>query len=216
MILIGLTGSIGMGKSTTTAMFAGRGAVVWNADDAVHRLYAPGGAAVAAVGAAFPGVVVDGAVDRTRLAEALGRDDTAFRRLEAIVHPLVAAGRAEDLAAARAAGVRLAVLDIPLLFETGGDAGVDAVVVVSADSAIQAERVLARPGMTRERFEAILARQLPDAEKRARADFVIDTGQGLDAARAQVGAVVDAVLDPAWISPRRERPALSPDAERPH
>ena len=138
MILIGLTGSIGMGKSTTTAMFADRGAVVWNADDAVHRLYAPGGAAVAAVGAAFPGVVVDGAVDRTRLAEALGRDETAFRRLEAIVHPLVAAGRADDLEAARAAGVRLAVLDIPLLFETGGDAGVDAVVVVSADPAIQA------------------------------------------------------------------------------
>ena len=216
MILIGLTGSIGMGKSTTTAMFADRGAVVWNADDAVHRLYAPGGGAVAAVGAAFPGVVVDGAVDRARLAEALGRDETAFRRLEAIVHPLVAAGRADDLEAARAVGVGLAVLDIPLLFETGGDAGVDAVVVVSADPAIQAERVLARPGMTRERFEAILARQLPDAEKRARADFVIDTGQGLDAARAQVDAVVEAVLDPAWISPRRGRPGLSPDAERLH
>lgn len=216
MILIGLTGSIGMGKSTTTAMFAERGAVVWNADEAVHRLYAPGGAAVAPVGAAFPGVVVDGAVDRTRLAEALGRDETAFRRLEAIVHPLVAAGRADDLEAARSAGVRLAVLDIPLLFETGGDAGVDAVVVVSADPAIQVERVLARPGMTRERFEAILARQLPDAEKRARADFVIDTGRGLDVARAQVRAVVDAVLDPAWISLRGRRDALPPDAERPH
>jgi len=209
MILLGLTGSIGMGKSTTTAMFADLGAVVWNADDAVHRLYAPGGAAVGPVGEAFPGVVVDGAVDRTRLAEALGKDDTAFRRLEAIVHPLVAQGRAADLEAARTAGVKLAVLDIPLLFETGGDRAVDAVVVVTADPAIQAERVLARPGMTRERFDAILARQMPDAEKRARADFVIDTGRGLEAARAEVEAIVAAVLDPSWISPRRDAASLS-------
>lgn len=216
MILLGLTGSIGMGKSTTTAMFADLGAVVWNADDAVHRLYAPGGAAVEPVGAAFPGVVVDGAVDRVRLAEALGRDETAFQRLEAIVHPLVAQGRAGDLAAARAMGVRLAVLDIPLLFETGGDAHVDAVVVVTADPEIQAERVLARRGMTRDRFEAILARQLPDAEKRARADFVIDTGHGLEPARAEVAAVVQTVLDPAWISPRRRAGALSPSDERGH
>jgi len=216
MILLGLTGSIGLGKSTTTAMFADLGAVVWNADDAVHRLYAQGGAAVEPVGAAFPGVVVDGAVDRVRLAEALGRDDTAFRRLEAIVHPLVAQGRAGDLAAARAMGVRLAVLDIPLLFETGGDAHVDAVVVVTADPEIQAERVLARPGMTRDRFEAILARQLPDADKRARADFVIDTGHGLEPARAEVAAVVQTVLDPAWISPRRRARALSPSDERGH
>ena len=216
MILLGLTGSIGMGKSTTTAMFADLGAVVWNADDAVHRLYAPGGAAVEPVGAAFPGVVVDGAVDRVRLAEALGRDETAFRRLEAIVHPLVAQGRAGALAAARAMGVRLAVLDIPLLFETGGDAHVDAVVVVTADPEVQAERVLARPGMTRDRFEAVLARQLPDAEKRARADFVIDTGHGLEPARAEVAAVVQTVLDPAWISPRRRAGALSPSDERGH
>ncbi|MBA4807304.1 dephospho-CoA kinase [Brevundimonas sp.] len=216
MIVLGLTGSIGMGKSTTTAMFADLGALVWNADDAVHRLYAPGGAAVDPVGAAFPGVVVDGAVDRTRLAEALGRDETAFRRLELIVHPLVAEGRAADLEAASAAGAKLAVLDIPLLFETGGDAHVDAVVVVTADPDIQAERVLARPGMTRERFEAILARQLPDAEKRARADFVIDTGRGLEAARADVAAIVETVLDPAWISPRRRAPALSPGGEPPH
>ena len=208
MILLGLTGSIGMGKSTTTAMFADLGAVVWNADDAVHRLYAPGGAAVGPVGEAFPGVVVDGAVDRTRLAEALGKDDTAFGRLEAIVHPLVAQGRAADLEAARTAGVELAVLD-PLLFETGGDRAVDAVVVVTADPAIQAERVLARPGMTRERFDAILARQMPDAEKRARADFVIDTGRGLEAARAEVEAIVAAVLDPSWISPRRGAASLS-------
>ena len=209
MILLGLTGSIGMGKSTTTAMFADLGAVVWNADDAVHRLYAPGGAAVLPVGEAFPGVVVDGAVDRARLAEALGKDDTAFRRLEAIVHPLVAQGRAADLEAARTAGVKLAVLDIPLLFETDGDKAVDAVVVVTADPAIQAERVLARPGMTRERFDAILARQMPDAEKRARADFVIDTGRGLEAARAEVEAIVAAVLDPSWISPRRGAASLS-------
>lgn len=209
MILLGLTGSIGMGKSTTTAMFADLGAVVWNADDAVHRLYAPGGAAVEPVGEAFPGVVVNGAVDRTRLAEALGRDETAFRRLETIVHPLVAQGRAADLEAARAAGTRLAVLDIPLLFETGGDKAVDAVVVVTADAAIQAERVLARPGMTRERFDAILARQMPDAEKRARADFVIDTGRGLDAVRAEVEAIVATVLDPSWISPRQGAAGLS-------
>ena len=209
MILIGLTGSIGMGKSTTTAMFADLGAVVWNADDAVHRLYAPGGAAVGPVGEAFPGVVVDGAVDRTRLAEALGKDDNAFRRLEAVVHPLVAQGRAADLEAARTAGVKLAVLDIPLLFETGGDSAVDAVVVVTADPAIQAERVLARPGMTRERFDAILARQMPDAEKRARADFVIDTGRGLEAARAEVEAIVAVVLDPSWISSRRAAASLS-------
>lgn len=209
MILLGLTGSIGMGKSTTTAMFADLGAVVWNADDAVHRLYAPGGAAVLPVGEAFPGVVVDGAVDRARLAEALGKDDTAFRRLEAIVHPLVAQGRAADLEAARTAGVKLAVLDIPLLFETDGDKAVDAVVVVTADPAIQAERVLARPGMTRERFDAILARQMPDAEKRMRADFVIDTGRGMEAARAEVEAIVAAVLDPSWISPRRGAATLS-------
>lgn len=209
MILLGLTGSIGMGKSTTTAMFADLGAVVWNADDAVHRLYAPGGAAVGPVGDAFPGVVVDGAVDRTRLAEALGKDATAFRRLEAIVHPLVAQGRAADLEAARTGGVKLAVLDIPLLFETGGDRAVDAVVVVTADPAIQAERVLARPGMTRERLHAILARQMPDAEKRARADFVIDTSRGLEAARAEVEAIVAVVLDPSWISPRRGVASLS-------
>ena len=216
MILLGLTGSIGMGKSTTTAMFADLGAVVWNADDAVHRLYAPGGAAVEPVGAAFPGVVVEGAVDRTRLAEALGRDETAFRRLEAIVHPLVTRGRAADLAAARVMGVKLAVLDIPLLFETGGDAHVDAVVVVTDDPEIQAERVLARPGMTRERFEAILARQMPDAEKRARADFVIDTGRGLEAARADVAAIVETVLDPAWISPRHGKAGLPQSDERLH
>lgn len=213
MIVLGLTGSIGMGKSTTTAMFADEGALVWNADEAVHRLYAKDGAAVEPVEQAFPGVVVDGAVDRTLLAGALGQDENAFRRLEAIVHPLVLKGRLADLAAAEARGVKLAVLDIPLLFETGGEAAVDAVVVVTAPASVQAERVLARPGMTRERFEAILARQLPDAEKRRRADFVIDTGEGMDAARARVGEIVGMVLAQGWSPPRRGLPKAD---EAPH
>jgi dephospho-CoA kinase len=208
MIVLGLTGSIGMGKTTTTAMFADEGALVWNADEAVHRLYARGGAAVGPVGQAFPGVVVDGEVDRIRLAGALGQDEDAFRRLEAIVHPLVLQGRFEDLAGAERRGVRLAVLDIPLLFETGGDAAVDAVVVVTADPEVQAARVLARLGMTRERFEAILARQMPDPEKRRRADFIVDTGRGLEAARAAVREIVGTVLAPDWTSPRR---GLSPE-----
>jgi len=213
VIVLGLTGSIGMGKSTTTAMFAEAGALVWNADEAVHRLYAAGGAASGPVGEAFPGVVVDGAVDRTRLAEALGRDDQAFLRLEAIVHPLVLRGRMDDLAAAEARGVKLAVLDIPLLFETGGDAAVDAVVVVTAPAEVQAARVMARPGMTRERFDAILSRQMPDAEKRRRADFVIDTGRGLESARARVGEIVGMVLAEGWIERRR---SLSDSGERLH
>ena len=208
MITLGLTGSIGMGKSTTTAMFADHGALIWNADDAVHALYARGGAAVGPVGEAFPGVVIDGAVDRTRLAGALGQDGEAFRRLEAIVHPLVIRGRLDDLAAAEARGIRLAVLDIPLLFETGGDAAVDAVVVVTAPAEVQAARVLARPGMTPERFEAILARQLPDAEKRRRADFLVDTGKGLEAARAQVTEIVGMVLAKGWTPPRRGLPKV--------
>lgn len=211
MILLGLTGSIGMGKSTTTALFAEAGAVVWNADAAVHRLYAPGGAAVGPVGAAFPGVVVDGAVDRDRLALALGRDEAAFRRLEAIVHPLVAAGRAADLEAARRDGVRLVVADIPLLFETGGEAAFDAVVVVTADPETQAARVLGRPGMTRERLDAILARQTPDAEKRRRADFIVRTDDGVDDARRQVAEIVHTVLAPDWIAPKRR---LQSGAER--
>jgi len=206
MIKLGLTGSIGMGKSTTTAMFADLGALIWNADDAVHALYARGGAAVGPVGDAFPGVVIDGTVDRTRLAGALGQDGEAFRRLEAIVHPLVIRGRLEDLAAAEVRGIRLAVLDIPLLFETGGDAAVDAVVVVTAPASVQAARVLARPGMTPQRFEAILARQLPDAEKRRRADFMVDTGKGLEAARAQVKEIVGIVLAEGWTPPRHGLP----------
>ena len=206
MIVLGLTGSIGMGKSTTTAMFADLGALIWNADEAVHALYARGGAAVGPVGEAFPDVVIDGAVDRTRLAEALGRDEKAFRRLEAVVHPLVLKGRLEALALAETRGIRLAVLDIPLLFETGGDAAVDAVVVVTAPAAVQAARVLSRPGMTPERFQVILARQLPDADKRRRADFVIDTGDGLESARRQVAEIVGMVLAEGWTPPRHGLP----------
>ena len=206
MIVLGLTGSIGMGKSTTAAMFADEGALVWDADAAVHDLYARGGAAVETVEAAFPGVTGPDGVDRAKLAEVLRKDPDGYARLEAIVHPLVVMGRLEDLAAAERRGVRLAVLDIPLLFETGGDAAVDAVVVVTADPQVQAERVLARPGMTRERFEAILARQTPDEEKRRRADFIVDTGRGLEAARAQVRGIVGTVLAPGWTSPRRGLP----------
>lgn len=203
MIVLGLTGSIGMGKSTTARLFAEAGAWVWDADAAVHRLYAPGGAAVGPVGDAFPDAVVEGAVDRARLAQALTRTPDGFARLETIVHPLVAEDRRRGLAHALSQGFRLAVLDIPLLFETGGDRAVDAVVVVTAPAEVQRERVLARPGMTQDRLDAILVRQTPDADKRARADFVIDTGGGIAAARDQVRAVVDTVLAPGWTSARR-------------
>lgn len=203
MIVLGLTGSIGMGKSTTAALFAQAGAYAWNADETVHRLYARGGRAVKPVGALFPGVVVNGAVDRARLAQALGSDAEAFARLEAAVHPLVGAHRLDDLAQAEADGFKLAVLDIPLLFEKGLDVLADAVVVVTADPEVQAARVLARPGMTRERLDAILARQTPDAEKRRRADFLIDTGHGIEAARAAVERIVATVTDPLWTPPQR-------------
>lgn len=202
MIILGLTGSIGMGKSTTARMFADEGALVWDADAAVHDLYAWGGAAVEAVEAAFPGVTGPAGVDRAKLAEALRADRDGYARLEAIVHPLVRAHRADLVVEARGAGARLLVLDIPLLMETGGDAEVDAVVVVTAPPKVQRERVLARPGMTPERLAEILARQTPDAEKRARADFVIDTGHGLGHARDQVRAVVDTVLEPGWTGRR--------------
>lgn len=203
MIILGLTGSIGMGKTTTSGFFAELGAMIWNADDAVHRLYAKGGAAVDMIAEAFPSAVVDGAVDRPLLAQALGQDPEAFGTLEMIVHPLVGMDRANALAKAREDGVKLAVLDIPLLFETGGDAHVDAVVVVSAPAEVQAQRVLKRPGMTQERLDAILSRQIPDVEKRQRADFIINTGKGRARARRQVEAVVKTVLDPAWTSPRQ-------------
>ncbi len=186
MLILGLTGSIGMGKSTTAAMFEAEGVPVYDSDAAVHALYAPGGAAVAPVEAAFPGVVVDGAIDRAKLSARVVGDPEALAKLEAIVHPLVGAHRVGFFEKAQAEGRDVVVLDIPLLFETGGQKSVDKVVVVSAPPEVQRARVLARPEMTPEKFEAILARQTPDAEKRVRADFVIDTGQGVEQARAQV------------------------------
>lgn len=195
MIVIGLTGSIGMGKSTVAQMFAQEGAPFFDSDAAVHALYAPGGAAVAPVEAAFPGVVKDGGVDREALSARVVGDSVAIKLLESIVHPLVRQAQAEFLQKNRDARTRCVVLDIPLLFESGGARMVDKVVVVSAPSEIQRERVLARPGMTPEKFEAILARQTPDAEKRALADFVIDTGGALENTRAQVRAVLDALRE---------------------
>jgi dephospho-CoA kinase len=185
---LGLTGSVGMGKSTTAAMFAETGVPVWDADAAVHRLYAAGGAGVPVIAALVPDAVRDGAVDRTILRQAVLDDPGLLARIEAGIHPLVAADRGAFLAANAAAD--LVLLDIPLLYETGAEASVDAVAVVSAQPEVQRERVLARPGMTESAFAAIRARQVPDAEKRCRADFVIDTGQGLEAARAAVLSLI--------------------------
>lgn len=195
MIRVGVTGSIGMGKSTTTAMFADAGCPVYDADAEVHRLYSPGGAAVAPVEAAFRGVTVDGAIDRARLSEQVLGDPRALQRLNAIVWPLVGAARADFIREAEGAGAPFAVFDIPLLYETGGETSVDVVIVVSAPAEVQRQRVLARPGMTEPKFAAILAAQTPDAEKRARADFVIDTGAGLEATRARVTRIIAALRD---------------------
>lgn len=196
MIVVGLTGSIGMGKTTTAAMFAEEGAAVFDADQAVAALYGPGGAAVAPIAEAFPGCAdAETGVDRAALSARLQQDPALFERLEHIVHPLVAQARADFFADAEAQGRAIAVLDVPLLFETGQADQVDAVVVVSAPEAVQRQRVLARPGMTPAKLDAILARQTPDSEKRARADFVIDTGSGLDAARAQVRDVIARLKD---------------------
>jgi len=184
MIVLGLTGSIGMGKSTTAKMFVEAGIPVHDSDEAVHRLYA--GAAAPLVEAAFPGTVLSGGVDRARLAERVLADPAAIRKLEAIIHPLVRADANAFLERHRERGVPLVVLDIPLLFETGGRSRVDKVLVVTASPEIQRERVLARPGMTEEKFRAILAKQVPDSEKRKQADFIIDTGEGMDAARREV------------------------------
>lgn len=193
MILLGLTGSIGMGKSTTAAMFAAEGVPVYDADAEVHRLYGQGGAAVGPVGDAFPGVVRDGAIDRAALsAQVVGKPE-ALSRLESIVHPLVAQTRAAFFEKAEAAGADVVLLDIPLLYETGGEAKVDKVVVVSAPPEVQRQRVLARPDMTEAKLDAILDRQLPDAEKRRRADFVVSTAQGLDFARAEVRKILASV-----------------------
>lgn len=189
-LLIGLTGSIGMGKSETARLFARLGVAVYDSDAAVHRLYEPGGAAVAAIAAAFPGSVNDGRVDRAALSERLAGDEAAFRRLEAIVHPLVAEEQRRFLEQAAGRGDDLVVLDIPLLFETGGQARMDAVVVVSAPGEVQRRRVLERPGMSAEKLDRILSRQTPDAEKRARADYVVETDKGLDQALEQVKKIV--------------------------
>ncbi|WP_421855826.1 dephospho-CoA kinase [Oricola sp.] len=188
MLTVGLTGSIGMGKSTTAKMFADEGVPVHDADAAVHALYA--GAAVPLVGQAFPGTVVNGAVDRTLLSQQVIGNAEAMKRLEAIVHPLVRQTEQRFLAKATAEGHRFAILDIPLLFETGAHERVDRVIVVTAPPAVQRERVLARPGMTAERFEQILARQTPDAEKRAKADFIIETSFGMETARAKVRDII--------------------------
>ncbi len=190
MIVIGLTGSIGMGKSATAALFAEAGAAAYDADAEVRRLYERGGAAVAAVEAAFPGVVREGAVDRALLGGRVLGDPEALARLNAIVWPMMGAARAAFLAEAEASGAPFAVLDIPLLLETAGERSVDVVVVASAPAKVQRARALARPGMSGAKFEAILAAQMADADKRARADYVVDTSRGLDDARAQVTAIL--------------------------
>jgi dephospho-CoA kinase len=187
--ILGLTGSIGMGKSTVAAMFERRGVPVFDADREVRRMEGPGGALVPAIEAAFPGATGPQGVDRPRLGAAVFGDPAALARLEAIVHPAVRAARADFLA--RHAGAPLVVFDIPLLFEKGGVEEVDEVLVVSAPAEVQRVRVLAREGMTRERFEQVLALQMPDAEKRARADHVIDTGRPLAETEADVAALVE-------------------------
>ncbi|MBY0581333.1 MAG: dephospho-CoA kinase [Sphingomonas sp.] len=192
MIKLGLTGSIGMGKSTVAAMFADAGIPVFDADAVVHRLQGPGGALLADIEAAFPGTTGADGVDRPRLGAAVFGDDQAIQRLEAIVHPAVARARADFLADHAAAP--MVVFDVPLLFETGGDAHVDAIAVVSAPHHVQRARVLARAGQSDERLASILARQTPDHEKRARAGFIIDTGVSIEETREQVDAVIACLL----------------------
>jgi dephospho-CoA kinase len=190
VVVIGLTGSIGMGKSTTSRFFAEAGVPVHDADSAVHRLYA--GDAVPIIEAEFPGVSGAQGIDRDKLAKRVLSDPEALRRLEGIIHPLVRREEARFLDAAERSGAPIAVLDIPLLFETGADRRVDAVVVVTAPAEVQRARALARTGMTEEKFQALLAKQMPDAEKRGRADFVVDTSKGFDFAREQVHAILQA------------------------
>jgi dephospho-CoA kinase len=199
MFVIGLTGSLGMGKTTAARFFAEEGVPVHDADAVVHRLY--DGEAAAAIEAAFPGTTTAGKVDREKLAARVLGNTGALKRLEAIVHPLVQEAERRLLAEAEARGEKVAVLDIPLLFETGGEERVDAVVVVSAPADVQRSRVLQRPGMTVDKLEAILAKQMPDDEKRRRADFVVDTSHGFEAARAKVRAILDAVAT----MPKRRR-----------
>lgn len=195
MIVLGLTGSIGMGKTTTAAMFADLGIPVWEADAAVHRLYGPGAKGSIAISELVPEAVSENGTDRLALRSAIMADPDLLPRIETAIHPLVAADRVEFLAIARRDGAEIAICDIPLLFETGAENQFDKVVVVSASADIQRERVLARPGMTEEAFEALLAKQMPDAEKRRRADFIIDTGQGLEFAREQVAEIIASLTD---------------------
>jgi dephospho-CoA kinase len=191
MLIIGLTGSIAMGKTTVAGHMASRGVAVLDSDSVVHGLYA--GEAVPHIEAAFPGTTADGAVDRARLSAALLADADGFKRLEALVHPLVRQAQWRFLQQQEAAGASMAVLDIPLLFETGGDALMDVTIVVSAPAEIQAARLLERPGMTAEKMETIRARQLPDAEKRARADFIVDTGLPWEETRRQVDKILESL-----------------------
>lgn len=188
MIVVGLTGSIGMGKTTTAELFAAEGVPVHDADRTVHELYR--GEAVEAIGAAFPGTIVEGQVDRTKLSENLAKNPANFSRLEAIVHPLVQKRERAFLDEQRGAGQPIVLFDIPLLFETGAENRVDEIVVASCAPDIQRRRVLARPGMTPDKLDLILSRQTPDAEKRARADFIVDTGRGIDDARRQVRSIL--------------------------
>jgi dephospho-CoA kinase len=197
MIILGLTGSIGMGKSTTAKLFAEAGVPVYDADATVHRLYE--GEAVPAIEAAFPGTTADGKVDRARLSARVVHDPAAMKQLEGIVHPMLGASRQKFLDDVEQSGAPVAVVDVPLLFETGGEKRVDAVVVVTTTPEIQRQRILARDNMTGEKLDAILARQLPDAEKRKRADFVVDTSHGLDPVRARIRDI----LDQAVKMPRR-------------
>ena len=184
MLILGLTGSIGMGKSTTANLFAEAGVPVYDADAAVHRIYQ--GEAAPAIEAAFPGTTVDGKVDRAKLSAKVLHDPAAIKQLEQIVHPMLGASRQKFLDDAEGSGAPVVVMDIPLLFETGGEKRVDAVVVVTTSPEAQRERIMARGTMTSEALDAILARQLPDAEKRRRADFVVDTSHGLDPVRERI------------------------------
>ncbi len=197
MKILGLTGSVGMGKSTTAQMFVDEGVPMFDADAAVHSLYA--GEAAPLIEREFPGTTKNGTVDREKLsAQVVGKPE-ALLKLEKLVHPLVGKLRAKFMEDAERSGAKAALLDIPLLFETGDPSKFHAVIVVSASADTQRERVLARPGMTPEKFEAILKRQMPDSEKRKRADFVINTGEGLESARKQVKQVLAEVLQAGWI-----------------
>jgi dephospho-CoA kinase len=192
MLILGLTGSIGMGKSTTAKLFAEAGVPVYDADAAVHQIYQ--GEAAPAIEAAFPGTTVDGKVDRARLSAQVVHDPAAMKQLEQIVHPMLGASRQKFFEDAQAAGAPVVVVDVPLLFETGGEKRVDAVVVVTTTPEIQRERVLARGTMDDAKLDAILARQLPDAEKRNRADFVVDTSNGLDPVRERIRDILAEVV----------------------